>query len=76
MWITNLRHLGATTEAKGSCPMSMFRWDVVDPAPGEASRLRITIAPLPDHRVRQTFEESKDGGQTWHAVFNAEHRPH
>jgi len=49
---------------------------LVDPAPGEASRLRITIAPLPDHRVRQTFEESKDGGQTWHAVFNAEHRPH
>lgn len=47
-----------------------------DPGRGETSRSRITIEPLPDHRVRQTFEESKDGGATWRTVFKAEHRPH
>lgn len=49
---------------------------LADPAPGDMSRLRITIAPLADHRVRQTFEESTDGGRTWRTVFNAEHRLH
>jgi hypothetical protein len=48
---------------------------IADAAPGDSSRLRITIAPLPEHRARQTFEESRDGGKTWHTVFNAEHRP-
>jgi hypothetical protein len=49
---------------------------LADPAPGQGTRLRITITPLPNHRARQTFEESRDSGKTWHTVFNAEHRPH
>jgi hypothetical protein len=49
---------------------------LADPAPGQAARLRITIMPLPDHRARQKFEDSRDGGKTWRTVFNAEHRPH
>jgi len=49
---------------------------LVDPAPGQTARLRITIEPLADHRARQKFEESRDGGKTWRTVFNAEHRAH
>lgn len=48
---------------------------LADPAPGVTVRLRITISPLADHRARQQFEESRDGGKTWRTVFNAEHRP-
>jgi hypothetical protein len=28
-------------------------------------QIRVTFRPLPDGRVRQTFEGSKDGGKTW-----------
>jgi hypothetical protein len=42
----------------------------------DPARLRITIEPLADHRARQKFEESRDGGKTWRTVFNAEHRAH
>lgn len=48
---------------------------LLEPAPGEPSRTRVTIMPLNDHRALQLFEESKDGGATWQVVFKAEHRP-
>jgi hypothetical protein len=48
---------------------------MADPAPGETSRLRITVLPLPDHRANELFEESHDGGTTWQILFKAEHRP-
>lgn len=31
---------------------------------------RVTFRPLPDGRVRQTFESSSDGGKTWTASFD------
>jgi hypothetical protein len=37
-------------------------------------RSRVTIMPLSDHRAMQLFEDSPDGGKTWHTVFKAEHR--
>src|SRR6478672_7874157 len=36
MWRTSLRFLGHTPLANLEACMSMFKWDVVDPAPGEA----------------------------------------
>ena len=47
------------------------------PVPGDTglARSRVTILPLSDNRAMQLFEDSPDGGQTWHTVFKAEHRP-
>jgi hypothetical protein len=36
----------------------------------QTTRLRGTWTALPDGRVRQTFEESKDGGKTWAPWFD------
>jgi hypothetical protein len=47
---------------------------LVDQA-GSLARSRVTIMPLSDHRAMQLFEDSSDGGRTWHTVFKAEHRP-
>ncbi|MBN9660537.1 MAG: hypothetical protein J0H49_20275 [Acidobacteria bacterium] len=39
--------------------------------PARASNLdRITFAPLPDGRVSQVWEQSKDGGQSWTKAFD------
>jgi hypothetical protein len=48
---------------------------LLDPTAGEQKRSRVTIMPLSDHRAMQLFEDSSDGGKTWHTVFKAEHRP-
>ena len=48
---------------------------LVDPPANELSRSRVTIMPLSDHRAMQLFENSSDGGKTWHVLFRAEHRP-
>lgn len=42
---------------------------------GNLARSRVTIMPLAGQRVMQLFEDSSDGGATWHPVFKAEHRP-
>jgi hypothetical protein len=47
---------------------------LVDPAAGILARSRVTIMPLDDHRAMQLFEDSSDGGKTWHTQFKAEHR--
>lgn len=47
---------------------------LVDAPAGELSRSRVTIMPLGEHRAMQLFEDSKDGGKTWHVLFKAEHR--
>lgn len=47
---------------------------VDDSATAALSRTRVTIVPLSEHRVLQQFEDSRDGGETWHTVFKAEHR--
>jgi hypothetical protein len=47
---------------------------LLDAADGSRSRSRVTILPLSDHRAMQLFEDSPDGGTTWHTVFKAEHR--
>jgi hypothetical protein len=31
--------------------------------------------PSGDRRVLQLFEDSSDGGTTWHTLFKADHRP-
>jgi len=46
---------------------------VVAPA-GNLERSRVTIMPLSARRAMQLFEDSSDGGKTWHTVFKAEHR--
>ena len=43
--------------------------------PDQLARSRVTLFPLSEHRVMQLFEDSSDGGKTWHTVFKAEHRP-
>jgi len=48
---------------------------LLDQANGSLARSRVTIMPLSDHRAMQLFEDSSDGGMTWHTVFKAEHRP-
>ena len=41
------------------------------PAPGASATLqRISWQPLPDGRVRQLWEASKDGGRTWTTAFD------
>jgi hypothetical protein len=47
---------------------------LVEAPVGELARSRVTIMPLDGHRALQLFEDSKDGGTTWHVVFRAEHR--
>lgn len=47
---------------------------LLDAAGGELARSRVTIMPLSDHRALQLFEDSRDGGKTWHTVFKGEHR--
>ncbi len=47
---------------------------LVDPGPSVPKRSRVTIMPLADHRAMQLFEDSNDGGATWHVQFKAEHR--
>ena len=44
-------------------------------ASGNLARSRTTIVPMSDHRAMQLFEDSPDGGKTWHVVFKAEDRP-
>jgi hypothetical protein len=48
---------------------------LLDPVDGNPARSRVTIMPLSDHRALQLFEDSSDGGKTWHILFQAEHRP-
>jgi len=48
---------------------------LLDPPAGELALSRVTIMPLADHRALQLFEDSNDGGKTWHVIFKAEHRP-
>lgn len=48
---------------------------LLEAPPGVLARSRVTIFPLSEHRVQQLFEDSSDGGNTWHTVFKAEHRP-
>lgn len=48
---------------------------LVDPPAGSLSRSRITIMPMSNGRTMQLFEDSSDGGKTWHTLFKAEHRP-
>lgn len=38
--------------------------------PGQRRLERITWQPLPDGAVRQRWEQSADGGQTWQVVFD------
>lgn len=47
---------------------------LVDPASDTVMRTRVTILPLDGHRAMQLFEDSRDGGKTWHLAFKAEHR--
>jgi hypothetical protein len=36
---------------------------------------RSTVTPLAGHRIHQVIEISRDHGQTWEVVFDAEYRP-
>ena len=37
---------------------------------------RTTLQPMPEGRVRQTIEISRDHGKTWEVVYDAEYRRH
>ncbi|MES1259953.1 MAG: hypothetical protein ABUL71_05105 [Gemmatimonadota bacterium] len=47
---------------------------LVDPPATDLARSRVTIMPMTGHRAMQLFEDSSDGGKTWHVLFKAEHR--
>lgn len=47
---------------------------LIDPPAGNLARTRVTIMPLGNNRAMQQFEDSKDGGNTWHVEFKGEHR--
>jgi hypothetical protein len=47
---------------------------LIDPGPKNLARSRVTIMPMSADRAMQLFEDSADGGTTWHTVFKAEHR--
>lgn len=47
---------------------------LLDPPAGNLARTRVTIMPLGDNRAMQEFEDSRDGGKTWHVEFKGEHR--
>jgi hypothetical protein len=47
---------------------------LLDPPADDLARSRVTIVPLSGQRVLQLFEDSSDGGETWHTSFKAEHR--
>jgi hypothetical protein len=47
---------------------------LLDPPAGDSARARMTIMPLSGRRALQQFEDSRDGGETWHTAFKAEHR--
>jgi hypothetical protein len=36
---------------------------------------RTTLTPLPDGRVRQVIEQSRDGGKSWRVGFDALYLP-
>ena len=36
---------------------------------------RITFTPLPEHRVRQVWDRSTDGGKTWTVSFDGTYIP-
>ncbi len=46
-----------------------------EPEASGLARSRVTVMPMSNHRVMQLFEDSSDGGKTWHVLFKAEHRP-
>jgi hypothetical protein len=48
---------------------------LLEPTDGSLTRSRVTIMPWNDNNALQLFEDSPDGGKTWHTVFKAEHRP-
>lgn len=50
------------------------RFILLDPPAGNPALSRVTIMPLGEKRSMQLFEDSKDGGATWHVQFKAEHR--
>jgi pyruvate/2-oxoglutarate dehydrogenase complex dihydrolipoamide acyltransferase (E2) component len=62
-------------KSDSSYPGPGVRFILLDPTAGEPKRSRVTIMPMSDHRAMQLFEDSSDGGKTWHTVFKAEHRP-
>jgi hypothetical protein len=47
---------------------------LLDPPLENLARTRVTIMPLSEHRAMQEFEDSRDGGKTWHVEFKGEHR--
>ena len=47
---------------------------LLDPPAANLARTRVTIMPLGDNRAMQQFEDSRDGGKTWHVEFKGEHR--
>jgi hypothetical protein len=48
---------------------------LLDPAGSTLARSRVTVMPSGDRHVLQLFEDSSDGGKTWHTLFKADHRP-
>lgn len=47
---------------------------LLDPPPANLKRSRVTLLPVSAGRVQQLFEDSSDGGATWHTLFKAEFR--
>ena len=75
VWVTNAQSLkekrliaeleGGALRFQGELPQ------------GDGSRVldRTTLYPLPEGRVRQVIEQSRDGGETWQVGFDAIYLP-
>ncbi len=75
VWVTNAQSLkekrliaeleGGALRFQGELPQ----------ADGSRVLDRTTLTPLPDGRVRQVIEQSRDGGETWQVGFDAVYVP-
>jgi hypothetical protein len=68
-WLSSDRQGNPVTLRGGMRDGSMVFWSHPDTLPA-IGLTRLTFRPLPDGRVRQTFEGSTDGGKTWTVSFD------
>jgi hypothetical protein len=50
-----------------------FQGEILHPD-GKSHLDRTTLTPMPDGRVHQVIEISRNAGKTWETVFDAEYR--
>lgn len=70
-WVSNT---GNVLELYGEFKDGVLRYEGQRPTPsGNKILHRLTFSQLPEGRVRQLWEQSQDGGQTWGVAFDGEY---